>query len=99
MQTKHIALATLLATAFAGSAFAFPASGEGPLFQNDDAAATMVSRQAVRQDAISSPPVAGFSSDFGMTGDMHGSLSRAQVRQETRDAITHGYLVKSGEMS
>jgi len=96
MQNKHIAFATLLATAFAGNAFAFPASGEAPLFQNEPMSTSTLSRQAVRQEAIASPPTV--SSDFGKSGDSHSSLSRSEVRQETLDAIAHGYRVKSGVM-
>lgn len=96
MQTKHIALATLLVTTFAGNAFAFPASGEAPLFQNEPTGISTLSRQAVHQEAIASPPAV--SSDFGKSGDPHSSLSRSEVRQETLDAISHGYRVKSGVM-
>ncbi len=100
MQTKNIALATVLATAFAGNAFAFqPASGEGPFFQNDTVATSNVSRDAVRQAAIATPPAAGVNNAVAAAEQADSQLTRAEVREDVRDAMAHGYVVKSGEMS
>ncbi len=99
MQVKHIALATLLAATFAGSAFAAqPEAGEGPLFLSAPTMASALSREAVRQQAIIDPPAAGIHSGAVMSATP-SMLTRSQVRQATLDAIAHGVFAKSGEMS
>ncbi len=100
MQTRNIAIASVLAAALAGNAFAFqPASGEGPLFQNDTVAASTVSREAVRQEAAANPPAAGVNNAVASAGQTSVELTRAEVRQDVRNAMAKGYAVKSGEMS
>ncbi|WP_028604378.1 hypothetical protein [Ottowia thiooxydans] len=99
MKTKNIALATLLATAFAGNAFAFPVSGEGPLFQTEAVAASTTSREVVRQDAVAHFPAAGVQNAVAANRAAPSQVTRAQVRQETREAVAHGNFAKSGEMS
>ena len=99
MKTRNIALATLLATAFAGNAFAFPVSGEGPLFQNDAVTVSTTSREAVQQDAIAHRPAAGVQNAVAATRAASSQLTREQVRADTVDAVAHGQFAKSGEMS
>lgn len=99
MKTKNIALATLLVTAFAGNAFAFPVSGEGPFFQNDAVTVSTTSRDAVQQDAIAHRPAAGVQNAVASTRATSSQLTREQVRAETVDAVAHGKFAKSGEMS
>lgn len=101
MKVKNIALATLLTAVFAGNAFAAqPASGEGPLFLNEAAATSTLSRDAVRQEAIATPPASGAYTAVAVRASTPSSqFSRAEVRESTRQAIAHGFRVKSGEMS
>ena len=99
MQAKNIALATVLAAVLAGNAFAAqPVSGEGPLFQNEVVASTL-SREAVRNEAVAHLPAAGINSAEALKTEAPSNVTRAEVRQQTRDAIAAGYQVKSGEMS
>lgn len=100
MQTKNIAIATVLATALAGNAFAFqPASGEGPLFLNDTVTISTVSRDAVRKEAAANPPAAGVNNAVAAVNAAPSQVTRAAVREDVRNAMSHGYVVKSGEMS
>jgi len=100
MQTKNIAIATVLATALAGNAFAFqPASGEAPLFQNDTVTVSTVSRDAVRKEAAANPPAAGVNNAVAVVSQTPSKLSRAEVREDIRNAMAQGYVVKSGESS
>ena len=100
MQTKNIAIATVLASALAGNAFAFqPATGEGPFFLDEAVSASTVSREAVRQAAIANPPAAGVNSAVAVADQATSQVTRAQVREDVRNAMAHGYVVKSGEMS
>ncbi|WP_423455773.1 hypothetical protein [Ottowia sp. VDI28] len=100
MQAKNIALAPVLAAVFAGNAFAAqPVSGEGPLFQNEVAAVSTVSRAEVIKQAIANPPAAGVNTAVAYKADAPSNVSRAEVRKQTRDAIAAGYQIKSGEMS
>ena len=101
MQVKNIALATVLTAVFAGNAFAAqPASGEGPLFLNEGVATSTLSRDAVRQEAIANPPASGaYTAVAARAATPSSQFSRAQVRENTREAIAGGFRVKSGEMS
>lgn len=100
MQTKNIAIATVLATALAGNAFAFqPVSGEGPLFQSDAVTVSTVSRDAVRQEAVANPPASGTNNAVAAVIQAPSQVTRAAVREDIRNAMSHGYAVKSGEMS
>ncbi|MFT4195189.1 DUF4148 domain-containing protein [Ottowia sp.] len=100
MNTKHIALSSVLAlAAFSGSAFAFgPAAGEGPLFLDQPAQASTVSRAEVRAEAARQQPVAGEMSEAVATQAGSG-LTRAEVRAQVREAIANGSYVTSGELS
>ncbi|MBH1963321.1 MAG: hypothetical protein I8H77_03235 [Comamonadaceae bacterium] len=101
MQVKNIALATLLTAVFAGNALAAqPASGEGPLFLNEGVSTSTLSRDSVRQEAIANPPAAGaYTAVAARAATSSSQFSRAQVRENTREAIAGGFRVKSGEMS
>lgn len=100
MQTKNIAMATALAAAFAGNAFAFqPASGEAPLFQDENVTASAVSRDTVRQEALASLPASGTNNAVSALNPAPSQVTRAAVREDIRNAMLHGFAVKSGEMS
>ncbi|MFT3780239.1 MAG: DUF4148 domain-containing protein [Ottowia sp.] len=100
MNTKHIALSSVLAlAAFSGSAFAAgPASGEGPLFLDQPAQASTVSRAEVRAEAARQQPVAGDLSE-AVAAQAESGLTRAEVRAQVREAVAHGRYVTSGELS
>ncbi|WP_028605176.1 hypothetical protein [Ottowia thiooxydans] len=98
MQVKTIALASLFSVVLAGNAFAAqPASGEGPLFLNEAQAVSTLTREAVRQQAIATPPATDGYNAFAIDTSAHSDVTRAAVRQSTREAIAHGFHVKSGE--
>jgi len=62
MKTRNIAIAALLSTVLAGSAFAsaFPAvAGEGPLGDAFQAQGSTLTRAEVRAQAIANPPAVG----------------------------------------
>ncbi|WP_028601783.1 hypothetical protein [Ottowia thiooxydans] len=100
MQVKNIALASLFAVVLSGNAFAAqPASGEGPLFLNEAAGVSTLTREAVRQQAIATPPATDAYNAFAVDTSVHGDVTRAEVRETTRDAIAHGFQVKSGEFA
>ena len=101
MQVKNIALAAVLAAVFAGNAMAVqPAAGEGPLFQNEAVTASSVSRAEVVKEAIANPPSADTGNVFAQkAAPAKSDTARTTVRSQTRDAIAHGYQVKSGEKS
>lgn len=91
-----IAAAVLLlsGTAFAGSLQ--PAAGEGPFFNDAPVLANTVTRAEVRADAARHMPVAGeLSAQAEPVQD--SSVTRAEVRESTRQAIAHGYRVAAGE--
>ncbi|MGB3068257.1 MAG: hypothetical protein WBC18_06905 [Ottowia sp.] len=95
MQAKNIALVTLLAATFAGSAFAAqPESGEGPLFLNEPVVASTLTRAEVTKQAIANPPATNATV---FTGNIKSQYTRAEVRKQTREAIAHGYRVQSGD--
>lgn len=95
---------TAAALLLAGNAFAAgPVAGEGPLFNGPDAAGTsFVADSAQRQDlrvgSLAQMPASGeLTADN--TVQQAPEFTRAQVRAQTRDAIAHGVVVKSGEQS
>jgi len=95
---SSIAAALLLS----GTAFAAdlqPAAGEAPFVQPQNITATsQVQRADVRSAAAAQAPVAGNLS-MGQQQDVANStLTRAQVRQATRDAIARGEHVANGEL-
>jgi hypothetical protein len=84
-----IAFAALLlsGTAFAGSVQ--PVAGEAPWFNAPVQAASSVQRQDVQADAARHLPVAGEMAPRRPA--VPSTLTRAEVRQATRDAIAKGY--------
>ncbi|WP_423456851.1 hypothetical protein [Ottowia sp. VDI28] len=100
MQAKNIALATVLAAVFAGNAFAAqPAAGEGPLFLNEPATVSTLTRAEVTQQAIANLPATDANLLAAKAPVSASKVTRAEVRQQTREALAAGYQVKSGEMS
>ena len=93
-----IAFAALLlsGTAFAGSVQ--PAAGEAPWFNTPVQAASSVQRQDVQADAARHLPVAG-EMNAQASPAVPSTLTRAEVRQATRDAIAKGYRVATGEIA
>ena len=100
--TKFTAtLASIAATLLlAGNAMAqMPAAGEGPFVEHQDYAAKRVQKTEVTRAPVSIKQVA--------VGEMNGiakqtndvnSPSRAEVRQETRDAIAAGHGPATGAL-
>ena len=92
-------IASTAALLFAGNAFAqMPAAGEGPFFQNE-------ARIAATSD---SPSRAKVSIQQVASGEMSGVVAatndasqptRAEVRQQTRDAFAKGQRPAIGERS
>lgn len=74
-----------------------PAMGNLP-FAMDHASSSTMDRAKVRAAALESAPAAGV---FSAQADaQHASLlSRAQVREQTRNALLNGYHVQSGNIS
>ncbi|MDO5626502.1 MAG: hypothetical protein Q4G71_17675 [Pseudomonadota bacterium] len=95
-RTSLIALATLVA----GTAFAqMPAAGEAPFF-NDGVQASSTTREAVRAQVAGHFPAAGEQSVAKAAPQVNAEqLSRADVRQQTREAIAHGHAPATGERS
>ena len=95
-----IATAAALTALFAGNAMAqMPAAGEGPFVEHQDYAAKRVQKTEVTRAPVSIKQVA--------VGEMNGiakqtndvnSPSRAEVRQETRDAIAAGHGPATGAL-
>ena len=95
VQTTLVAAALLLSgTAFAGAVQ--PAAGEAPFFSAPVAVASSVQRQDVRADAARHLPAAG-EMNAQVAPAAASTVTRAQVREATRDAIAHGYRPATGE--
>ena len=89
--TKFTAtIASAAALLFAGSAFAqMPAAGEGPLFQNETRIS--VSAESAPRSNVSIQQVAsGEQSGVVQSANDVNSPSRAEVREQTREAIARG---------
>ena len=84
----------LSGTAFAAS----PAAGEGPFFNDAPIAASTLQRQDVRMAVAGHLPASGEMSAQAAP-QQASDVTRAEVRQDTREAIAHGFVVKSGELS
>ena len=97
--TKFTAtIATAAALLLSGTAFAAPAAGEGPLFNDAPIVASTLQRQDVRMAVAGHLPASGEMSAQAAPQQASG-VTRAEVRQDTREAIAHGFVVKSGELS
>ena len=91
--------AAAAAVLLSGNAFAAslqPAAGEGPFFNETALAASSVQRQDVMADAARHMPAAGEMNTQAAPAAA-STVTRAQVREATRDAIAHGYRPASGE--
>jgi len=95
---SSIAAALLLS----GTAFAAdlqPAAGEAPFAASQDALGTsLVQRADVRSAAASQAPLAG-NLPMAQQNAESSALTRAQVREATREAFAHGYRAVSGNLS
>ena len=101
MIRKNFAFASI-ATALlvSGTAFAAelqPAAGEGPFFQSEAVATSQLLRADVAAQAVAQAPLAGNLPLAQAT--VSSDLSRAQVREATREAIAQGFHPASGELS
>lgn len=98
MIRKNFAFASVAAALLvSGTAFAAqPAAGEGPFFQ-PEVGASQVARADVAAQAVAQAPLAGNLPVAQTTVD--SGLTRAQVREATREAIAHGFHPAAGELS
>jgi len=103
MIRKNFTLASVAAVLLvSGTAFAAdlqPAAGEAPFFEPHAVmgTASQLQRADVKAQAVAQAPLAGNvpAAQAGVVSD----LSRAQVREVTREAMAHGYRPASGELS
>lgn len=97
--TLSVIAAALLLSGTAFAADLQPAAGEAPFALSQATPGTSVVQRAdVRAAATSQAPVAG-NLPVAQPRTEAGALTRAQVREATRDAIAHGYRVASGNLS
>lgn len=90
-------IAAAAALLFSGGALAaMPSAGMQPYFNDAPATTSQLQRANVRAAAVQDQPAAGQFADEGLQGAA-STLTRAQVRAATRDAIAHGFHVASGE--
>ena len=95
LNTTLAAAALLLSgTAFAGSLQ--PYAGESPFAGQDVVLASSLQRQDVRADAARQLPAAGELSAQA-TPEPASSVTRAEVRAATRQALAQGFHPASGE--
>ena len=89
---------SIAALLLGGTAFAAglqPAAGEAPFDQQVIQATSTLERAEVRAQAAQQQPAAGaFSAQA--EAPQASDLTRAEVRQATREAIEHGYRIPSG---
>ena len=101
MIRKNSAFAAVAAALLvSGTAFAAdtqPAAGAFPLFQAQDVVVSQAQRADVHAQAVAHAPVAG--NMPVAQGTVDSSLTRAQVREATREAIARGFHPASGELS
>ena len=84
---------------FAGNAFAqMPAAGEGPLFLNEARIAASANNDVRAKVSIQQVASGEMSGVVSATNDVN-SPTRAEVRQQTRDAIAKGDRPASGNRS
>ncbi len=99
MSKFNASILSAAALLLSGAAFAGavqPAAGEAPLFNAPAQVASSVQRSDVRLQAARQLPAAGEQSAQG-TDVAASEMSRADVRQATREAIAHGHRVATGE--
>lgn len=102
MTLRNIAIGSLSGLmVISGSALAagsMPAAGENPVF-DEAVTASEVSRADVLADAVRHPAAVGEQNSVAAAPVAVPPHSRAEVRAETRDALTHGFRVAAGEQS
>ena len=92
-------IASTAALLFAGNAFAqMPASGEGPFFQNEARIAATNDSQSRAKVSIQQVASGEMSGVVAATNDA-SQPTRAEVRQQTRDAFAKGQRPAIGERS
>ncbi|HMN22319.1 MAG TPA: hypothetical protein PKA16_13125 [Ottowia sp.] len=89
--------AALLLSGNAFAATVMPASGEGPFFNDQPVVSSSLQRAEVRADATRHLPASDEFSNHAEVKQAASAVTRAEVRQDTRDAIAHGFRVASGE--
>ena len=100
MTKIHASIAAVSAALLlSGNAFAaslHPAAGEGPFFNEQPTVSSSLQRADVRADASGHMPAAG---ELNAQADaVKGSaVTRAEVRQQTREAIAHGFRPAAGD--
>ncbi|MCB2024276.1 MAG: hypothetical protein KDG56_05745 [Ottowia sp.] len=108
MNTKNIALATVLGALLSANAFAAgpqPTAGEGPLFTAEPVMASMVTRAEVQAEATQAAQAAlvphrdASDARTWMNPKSPTAVTRAEAREQTREALASGYHVKTGEQS
>jgi len=101
MIRKNFAFASIAAALLvSGTAFAAdlqPAAGEGPFFQPQTVVTGQLQRTDVAAQAVAQAPLAGNLPVAQAT--VTSDLSRAQVREATREALAHGFRPASGNLS
>ncbi len=91
-----VAAALLLSgNAFAGALQ--PATGEGPFFNEQPVAASSLQRADVRADALGHMPASGEFANPAEAPRAYSATTRAEVRQQTREAIAHGFRPAAGD--
>ena len=90
------AAAALLLSGNAFAASLQPAAGEGPFFNEQPTVSSSLQRADVRADASGHMPAAG---ELNAQADaVQGSaVTRAEVRQQTREDIAHGCRPAAGD--
>lgn len=96
--TLAIAATAALLSGSAGAAALQPAAGAQPLFSNVAASTSTLQRAAVRADAIAHAPAAG-EMNAQAPQAAASTLTRAQVREATSQALSHGFHVRTGNAS
>ena len=92
-------IASTAALLFAGNAFAqMPAAGEGPFFQNEARIAATSDSQSRAKVSIQQVASGEMSGVVAATNDA-SQPTRAEVRQQTRDAFAKGQRPAIGERS
>ena len=92
-------IASTAALLFAGNAFAqMPAAGEGPFFQNEARIAATNDSQSRAKMSIQQVASGEMSGVVAATNDA-SQPTRAEVRQQTRDAFAKGQRPAIGERS
>ena len=89
---------TAAALLFAGNAFAqMPAAGEGPFFNEQPVSTSSLQRAEVRADAARHLPATGEFANQAEVQRTDSAVTRAEVRQQTREAIAHGFRPAAGD--